>query len=50
MKITFVYPDLNYFSDNRNWPGVFSLGLGYLSASVKEAGHIFTYSCNETYK
>ncbi len=42
MKITFVYLDLNYFDDKREWFGVFSLGLGYLSASVKKAGHIFS--------
>ena len=40
MKITFIYPDSSYFDDKRKWLGVFSLGLGYLSASVKKAGHI----------
>ena len=40
IKITFIYPDLSYFDDKRDWPGVFSLGLGYLSASVKKAGHM----------
>jgi len=38
-KITFIYPDLSYFDDKRDWPGTMSLGLAYVSSSAREAGH-----------
>lgn len=39
MKVTFVYPDLNYFSSPVKYRGIMSLGIAYLSSSLKKAGH-----------
>ena len=40
MKITFVLPDLNYVSEYMpDYDGVFAHGVGYLSSSLKHAGH-----------
>ena len=40
MKITFVLPDLNYVSESMpDYGGVFAHGVGYLSSSLKHAGH-----------
>lgn len=40
VKVTFVFPDLNVFSGfSRDYSGIFSHGIGYLSASLKDAGH-----------
>ncbi len=36
MKVTFVYPDL---ISHRPWPGYLNIGIGSLSASLKQAGH-----------
>ena len=40
MKITFVLPDLNYVKEYMpDYDGVFAHGVGYLSSSLKLAGH-----------
>ncbi|MBI2252673.1 MAG: B12-binding domain-containing radical SAM protein [Armatimonadetes bacterium] len=39
MKVVFVYPDLNYFGNHLRYPGVISLGIAYLSSSLKSSGH-----------
>ena len=40
MKITFVLPDLNYVREYMpDYDGVFAQGIGYLSSSLKQAGH-----------
>lgn len=40
MKVTFVFPDLNVFEGfSRDYSGIFSHGIGYLSASLKTKGH-----------
>jgi radical SAM superfamily enzyme YgiQ (UPF0313 family) len=40
MKITFVLPDLNYVREYMpDYDGVFAQGIGYLSSSLKHAGH-----------
>lgn len=38
-KITFIFPDFNYLGDvMSDYSGVFSLGIGYLSSTLKIAG------------
>ena len=40
MKVTFVFPDLNVFEGfSRDYTGIFSHGIGYLSASLKAQGY-----------
>ena len=40
MKVTFVLPDLNYVREYMpDYDGVFAQGIGYLSSSLKHAGH-----------
>jgi radical SAM superfamily enzyme YgiQ (UPF0313 family) len=40
MKITFIFPDLNVFSGlSRDYSGIFSHGIGYLSSALKKCGH-----------
>jgi len=39
MRIAFVYPDLNFFSSPVKYRGIIALGIGYLSSSLKKAGH-----------
>lgn len=40
MKITFVFPDLNVFSEySRDYSGIFAHGIGYLSSVLKRNGH-----------
>lgn len=39
MKIALVYPDLNYFSSPVKYRGIMSLGIAYLSSSLKKSCH-----------
>ncbi|MDP2924667.1 MAG: radical SAM protein [Candidatus Omnitrophota bacterium] len=40
MKITFVFPDLNVFSEcSGDYSGIFAHGIGYLSSALKRNGH-----------
>lgn len=40
MKVTFIFPDLNVFSEySRDYSGIFAHGIGCLSSSLKRSGH-----------